>query len=383
MKIALIIEGMDPSRGGRETSTAQIATALAKRGHAVTVLCQSGCWDEPSVELRQLGKTGLDRTGRLRRFIVNVQEAVAEGKFDVTHAMLPVPGVDIYQPRGGTVPAQRQASRRRRNLPGKILSKLGDSLNSHRRYMAQLERTVAHDQHTICLAGSGMVAREFERYYRRSKNVRVVFNAVDIPNISDGQRNLWRQQSRWGIGAGPDDVVFLTIAKNFELKGVEQTISAFARWRQSKPGSAGSHLVIIGRKEFQHYNTIAAKQKLGESVHFLPPMGDVFHWYAATDVCVLLSWYDACSRVVLEAARWGIPSITTAFNGAAEVLDTGGGEIVEGPDDIDGVVEAMDKLSNPAWRAKAKQACLAQADDLSMARQIDELETIYQEIAAR
>ena len=38
MKIALVIERMDPQRGGREVSTAQVAVALSRRGHEVTVL---------------------------------------------------------------------------------------------------------------------------------------------------------------------------------------------------------------------------------------------------------------------------------------------------------------------------------------------------------
>jgi len=57
MKIALIIERMEPSRGGRETSTAQIAQRLAELGHSVTVLCQQGSWpsDSPGVEVVSLG----------------------------------------------------------------------------------------------------------------------------------------------------------------------------------------------------------------------------------------------------------------------------------------------------------------------------------------
>ena len=51
MKIALVIERMDDFRGGRETSTGQIATILAERGHEVDILCESGSWRSEGVDV--------------------------------------------------------------------------------------------------------------------------------------------------------------------------------------------------------------------------------------------------------------------------------------------------------------------------------------------
>ena len=112
MRIALIIERMDPARGGRETSTAQIASALVKKGHAVTILCQFAAWESDGVEVRTLGRLGLSRTHRLLSFVDDVKSVLGSESFDVSHAMLPVPGIDVYQPRGGTVPGQNFAKRR-------------------------------------------------------------------------------------------------------------------------------------------------------------------------------------------------------------------------------------------------------------------------------
>jgi glycosyltransferase involved in cell wall biosynthesis len=374
---------MDPHNGGREASTAQIATGLAARGHVVTVLCQTGDWRQEAVAVRPLGRSGYGRADRLRRFVENVQKVIREEQFDVTCAMLAIPGADVYQPRGGTVPAQAAASLQRRTLPGRVLSQLGRKLDPSRRLQAALERAVAADLGAVCIAGSEMVAHEFSRYYSRAANVRVVFNAVDIPSVSEDQRQRWRRQNRDSLGVGPDDAVFLTIAKNFELKGVDHTIRAFAEWMRAGRNSAGARLVIVGCDSPENYQNFAATQGVGECCHFLPSQPDVFPWYAAADVCVLLSWYDACSRVVLEATRWGIPSITTTCNGAAEALAAGGGIVVESPKDTRAVIAAMDELAQPQQRQKRSQACLQIADTLSMERQINELEQIYKEIAAR
>ena len=129
MKIALVIERMDVHRGGCETSTAQIAEALAARGHEVSIICRSGSWRSAGVELRELGRRGLLRVEHLRNFVADVAEEIARVQHDVVHAMLPVPSADVYQPRGGTVPGQRQADRRRRSAPANLAAKLAEPLN--------------------------------------------------------------------------------------------------------------------------------------------------------------------------------------------------------------------------------------------------------------
>ena len=110
-------------------------------------------------------------------------------------------------------------------------------------------------------------------------------------------------------------------------------------------------------------------------------VSDIFRYYSAADVVLLLSWQDACSRVILEAVRWGVPSITTRYNGAAEVLAEGAGIVVESPDDSAGVAAALATMCDPASRAHMRRACLAKADYLSIRRHVDELEALYRELA--
>ncbi len=383
MKIALVIERFDPSRGGREVSTAQIASALARRGQEVTIFCQS-CRDAcEGVRVLPLKARGLDRSARLASFVESVRGAAAEGGYEIVHATLPVPCANVYQPRGGLVGAQAAASLRRRRGGSRFGATLAQPLNHRRRRMQRIERKLVADPRTLCLAVSEMVAREFMHYYARSRDVRVIYNGVEVPDVGAEQRAQWRREYRERVSVAPGSPIFLTVAKNFALKGVAETIEAFAQWYHSPEGSRGARLVVVGRSKVRRYRRLAARRKVAKQVVFAAPAENVFPWYAAADVCVLLSWYDPCSRVVLEATRWGIPSITTVYNGAAEVLARGAGIVLGSPRDTPAVVRAMTELTDADRRAERAGACRQVGDLLDMGRHVDELLDAYQEVVER
>ena len=381
-RIALLIERMDPARGGRERSTAQIAAQLARRGHKVSILCQQGLPDAAEgATVVALGRRGSGRAGVLSCFVEDVQRHVGGGGYDIVHATLPVPGANVYQPRGGTVPGQRDASRRRRPLWGGLMADLLAPFNAHRNRMAQLENQVLADPGVRCLAVSQLVAAEFDRHFRRTHNVRVVYNGVDVPKVDDAERARWRRARREELGIAPEAVVFLTAAENFALKGVVETVKAFSLLLRHRP-RANARLVVAGGGFAEPILERAGVWSVADKVDVIGHTDEIFHWYAAADVIVLLSWYDPCSRVVLEAVRWGIPSITTAWNGASEVLGDGAGIVVASPSQTHPAAAAMEQLMAPAARAACAQACRAIADSLSVDRHVDELLAVYADIVA-
>ena len=374
MKVALVIERIDPHRGGRETSTAQVAAELARCGCDVTIICQSGSWRGGGVEVNQVGVRGISRTSRLRNFATDVGQAIEGRSFDIVQATLPIPRANVYQPRGGTVPAQIAASLRRRSGAGRLLRRITEPLNACRRQMAAFERDLLTGGGAICLCVSQMVKDECLTYYGMTDRVEVVYNCADVP--AGDTRDDDRRRIRGEIGAAPDDPVVLTVATNFELKGVAQAIEAFAQWR-SDSGCDGSRLVVVGRQSPNSYMKLAADCGAGDAVVFAPPTQDIFQWYAAADAVILLSWYDPCSRVVLEAARWSIPSITTRFNGASEAFGDGGCIVVDSPLDKAAIVTAYGALADPVTRQKHSQACSSLEDYLGVERHVKELIDAY------
>jgi len=153
-------------------------------------------------------------------------------------------------------------------------------------------------------------------------------------------------------------------------------LRAFAQWSLAHPEA---HLCLIGpAREYAKVRSLA--MPLADKVTLCGETDDIFAYYSAADALVLLSWQDACSRVVLEATRWGLPSLTTALNGASEVLSDGAGIVVATPADLGEIVAGLERLASPDERAAMAQRCLAKSEFLSLRRHVDELEAVYAEV---
>ncbi|MFP4054486.1 MAG: glycosyltransferase family 4 protein, partial [Phycisphaerae bacterium] len=344
MNVALVIERMHPRRGGRETSVAQIAGELARRGHAVTILCQQGQLEAPGVAVRPLAPPGAPTKGAdaLLRFSSAVSQAA--GEFDVVHATLPLPGATVYQPRGGTLPGQAAARRRRHGLLSNLLATAGNRFNAVRRLRGEYERQLVEDPRCLHLPVSRMVAEEYAHHYGLTDRVKVVYNAVATPDFGDVGRASCREEfrNRHRIDAG--DLVFLTAATNFPLKGVPQLMRAFSRWSAESPAGKNAKLVAAGSRDVQRYRALAKRLNAADRIIVEPglPPEVMSMAFAAADAVALLSWYDPCSRVVLEGVRLGLPGMTTLHNGAGEVLVRhGAGEIVRDPDDERAITDGL------------------------------------------
>ena len=378
MRIAFAIERLDPSRGGRERSTLEIARTLQCQGNEITVLCQESAVDDSSIRIRRLGPVSGSRVKRLRGFIADVQQVIRAKQFEIVHAMLPVPQADIYQIRSGTFPELRAAALRRRNVLSRGGALLAWHLNSYRSYLIELEQQVMRDRSVLCLPVSQAVAVEVARHYGRIKGVNVVYNGVACVRPPDWR--LARQSRRQRLGLNDDDLMMLLPANDFRRKGVRETLVAFASWLKGQQKRPSAKLVVIGRESTAEYQRLAARLGCTDETVFADFDDDISSWFYAADACLLLSWYDPCSRVILESVRLGVPSVTTLMNGASEILRDGAGVVVSSPDSSAEVISAFNYLSQAKARAEMSEACSRIEGRLSIDSHVARLQAIYDRI---
>ena len=169
-----------------------------------------------------------------------------------------------------------------------------------------------------------------------------------------------RPALREELGAAPDDVVVLSVARLAPEKGLDVLIHAVAEARDSR-----LLLVLAGDgPERERLGDLA--EVLGLRVVFAGNRDweQIVELYVAADVFALLSEREPWAVVVNEAAACGLPLVLSDRVGAAHDLlhDGENGFLVEAGD-IDGAAVALRRLAgDPALRAAqgARSRSLAQ-----------------------
>jgi UDP-glucose:(heptosyl)LPS alpha-1,3-glucosyltransferase len=368
LKVALVILHADPTRGGAERYTVDLAGALAARGHDVS-LVSSGPVDRDDVVRGASGASyrhvelrvsGFTRAGRYRSFLRALEHYLhrrTQDWIDVAHAMLPAPGCDVYHPHAGVAAA--------------ALEKANAWFNPRRRAMANVERALVADPNgplVICL--SDYVKRFVRRYYPELPDERMVrlFNAVDLARFEPPET---RTKSDWVNG--------LIIAQDYERKGLVEAIRATAKVPDKR-----LRLIVVGKQDTSSYAALAKQLGVDARVVFHPPTSKPENFYRQADFFVLPTKHDPCSLVVLEALAMGLPVISTVFNGATEVMTDGvHGLILSDPADVDALARAMTTLCDDARRCEMAEACKTLRPTLAYEHHVDELMAIYDRAIAR
>ncbi len=100
------------------------------------------------------------------------------------------------------------------------------------------------------------------------------------------------------------------------------------------------------------YSRLARRLGLAETVHFLGFYPNVEECYWSSDFFVQPTYYDPCSLVVMEALACGLPVITTAQNGASELLQNGReGYVLSSPEARDELIAALDHMTDDSVAA--------------------------------
>ena len=390
MKIALIILHADPARGGAERYTFDLAQALARRGHEVSLIASSFADRPAGVECIELTppRSARTRTSQYDRFCDALAAHTASGGYDVTHAMLPLPACDVYHPHAGVAAdAILTGHRKHASKFRRILAKIFSRWSPRRRRFAQVERdllTRPSRPITICL--SNYVAGTVRAHYDLNESdLATLFNSVDLakydPATRPGERRDYRQQ----LGATDTTIIALIVAQDFARKGLREAIEAIARLNADEERIPTTPmLLIVGKDNPKPYQRLAARLGVDVRMRFVGPATDMYPPYAAADYFVLPTRHDPCSLVVLEALAMGLPVISTRQNGACEIMTPGQhGFVLDNAADIRGLATGMLSLADAETRLMMSNACLALRPKLSYDTHLATLEEIYTRAIAR
>ena len=120
-----------------------------------------------------------------------------------------------------------------------------------------------------------------------------------------------------------------------------------------------------------------------QKIVFLGSVNQIQDALSIIDVGILPTFYDPSSRFILEALASGKPVITTEFNGATDLFtNSRHGKVVDSPENIDELAEAISFFTNTMNIQKASQAIIEDniKDKVSIKRAAKQLTTVYESV---
>lgn len=317
-----------------------------------------------------------------------MREHLAQSHYDIVHSVIPFVFADIYQPRGGSISEsilRNAASYQNRFV--KSYKKMTAFANFRRTILLQAEKKLCRNPAgPTVVAISKYVAEQFKQHYGLSdERIAVIPNGVKITeqiDVAESKRLRKQITAQLGLKETDNPVFLLFAANNFRLKGLDCLIKAM-RLASRKGLEREVYLIVAGDGRIRKYQHLVEKLNIHKKITFLGKVQNIQNAISVIDVAVLPTFYDPSSRYILEAMAGGKPVITTRFNGATDLfVDNRHGKVIDTPDNIAALVEAISHFANTDNIERASQAIKADniKEKISVLRVAKELNSLYEQV---
>jgi len=348
--------------GGVETSTAGLVNALvAHGGYGVDVVTTSGQFPVPGVGVRTLSIPSQPSALRQLSFALAARRATRAG-YDIVQSHERCLAQDVYRAGEGCHKGYLAS-----------MGRGGLQVNPQHRLLLWLEKRIfalRTARHIVAISTRGKA--EIERLYGTpADKVTVVYNGVDLARFHPDNRKRWRDETREALGIPKESWLVAFVGSGFERKGLGPLIQAVA-----SIATRDTRLLVAGKGRTEAYRRLAARLGLDGAVTWTGPRPDVERLYAAADVVALPARYEPFGNVHLEALASGVPVLTSAFTGGAEVVRDGVTGAVTASLEPEAIARGLRGIRDMDATI-AGQAARTAAEPFTYAAQVEKLERIY------
>jgi UDP-glucose:(heptosyl)LPS alpha-1,3-glucosyltransferase len=314
MRIAMLVRRFDPAGGGTERDFAAAARCLADAGHEVRIYAaraRASLWHEMPVHPLPLP--------RLPRSLEVIGFGLLAGRFarrdgtDLTISFGRTIDSDLIRCEGGAHAAYLEAARQWESAAASAAR----AMSPYHAAQCRIEaRGFASRRLRMVLAISRMVAGDVQRRFAIAPDkVETLYNGLDQERLESASDPHLRMEVRRRLGIDQASPVALFIGNGFARKGLRKLLEA---WPMA---AARNYLLVAGEdRALQRYWKMARRLRIDDRVLFLGKRNDIAGLLAAADIVTLPSLFEAFGNVVLEGMAAGLPVLTSARCGAAEVL---------------------------------------------------------------
>ena len=349
LNIGFVRRGFSPS-GGAEAYLRRAAGALVGAGHEATLFTTND-WPKKEWPFGHIIRIGAE--GPIA-FADELERNDPRKHCDLLISLERIWRCDFFRAGDGV---HRAWLERRAQFEGK-LTKIARRFNSKHDAILRLEKALLGDGGARrVIANSAMVGEEIIRHYGFADDaIDLIRNGVRVSDFGPAPRK--RAAARAQLRIGVDEIVVLFLGSGWERKGLRFAMAAIEKIRDQRV-----RLLVAGRGNQRRYRS--------RNVTFLGEIDDVRLPLAAADIFILPTIYDPFSNASLEAMAAGLPVITTRANGCSEIIEPKvHGSVVDRPNDIKALSDALHFWSDESRRQRAQPALLERATQFDLSRSV-------------
>jgi glycosyltransferase involved in cell wall biosynthesis len=339
-----------------------ISTALARRGHAITIACprksiQAQCADRSGFQKIEFEMGCQNDWSKLPAFL----RAVV-GSYDIVHIHSPL---DYVIPALAAKIAKIPVVVMTRHLPHPFAS----------RRNAYICTSLLYDR---IIAVSSFVSNVMIESGARPERIEVVPNGIPLarPDPAAGLR----LRKEFGI---PEDAVLVAAAGRITAqKGFDVLLKAL---HQLSLRGAVVYCVVFGAgPALDELRALASRFQLAATLRLPGFRSDVRDLWCAADIAAVPSVLpEAFGYAALEALSAGCAVVASRVGGLPEVVSTDSALLAE-PGDVEGLAAAIQSLvSSPELRHRMHQAAIQRAGTFTLDANVASVERIYTELLGR
>lgn len=354
--------------GGGERHLADLAKALARRGHEVYAALA------PASPLHQK-LAALPRenilTLRLRNALdlssaLELKRLVRDHQIEIVHA---------HMARDYTLAsyATRGAHRARFIITRHVLFPL-NKLHT---------LTLSHVARVIAVSDSVARALRAQRLVPAHK-ISVVRNGIALERFDDAGRNFRREEFCMNLGIAPERRLIGTVGEIKRLKGQEDFVRAASLVARRYDDV---DFIIVGQdnsrtgEHLARLKQLIAELEMDSRVHLIGQTDDVAPLLPALDLFASASHMESFGLAIVEAMACGVAVIATATEGAREIITDGETGALVPIGDAQAMATVIIKLledTNKRNRIAARASETAR-EHFNLDRMVDATEQIYRE----
>jgi len=243
-----------------------------------------------------------------------------------------------------------------------------------------LERHIYSNRNTRLILIARKTAADLKTFYGRDDALPIVYIGLDHQTFNSASRLRNRAQVRQQLKLGGDQFVLLLVGNDWKKKGLVPLIESLAQMRDLP-----LVLLVAGKDDATPYEARIRELRLEGKVVFLPSRADVQWYYAAADVYVGPSLEDTFAQPPAEAMACGLPVITSATNGTAEIMTDGvDGLIIQDPTDVAGLASRIRQVyEDPALRQRLAEQASVTSQAYTWDRNGEQIRAIFAETLSR